>query len=212
MNNDNLAVLEQEIIDAENAPETQVERIVIDKGAGDSLPVSVSSISGNDYVWVYDTQTYERSRICKNMLPLQLKKKRADGSRVFTTVKPKEKPVRGTFKCMLHPDAPNRQHYDEIGLAVCHKDNLTSPYQVKRHMQKKHKDEYASILEEKADADKAREESNRERDRAFMEALAAKQSSGDAKPSPSVFVCDICNKEFDSKIALLGHKRSHKDK
>lgn len=205
----NSIVVEQEIIEAEKAPAPQLDKIVSSGEDGKSLPVSISSITGNDYVWIYDTVTRERSKTTKNMLPSQLRKVRPDGSRVFTTVKPKEQPARGTFKCMLHPDSPERAHYDEIGLATCNKSNLTSPYQVRRHMEKRHKDEWATIKEERDTKEKEDALASRERERVFMEKLASGQVKSDVTTS-KVYVCDECGKEFETKLALTGHKRSHK--
>lgn len=201
-----MELLEQELADAEKAPAPVVDKILSTGNDGQSLPTAISSISGNDYVWIYDTKTHERSKTTKNMLATQLRKLRPDGSRIFTTSKPKEQPVRGSLKCMLHVDDPNRSHYDDLGFTTCNKNNLTSPYQVKRHMQKKHKDEYAAIVEEKQLEKEEREEANKERDRKFMEGLAGIASV----PQGIKYTCEVCGKEFSSQLALTGHKRSHK--
>lgn len=74
-------------------------------------------------------------------------------------------PVRGEFKCHLHPDHPNRARYDEIGLQgkTCFedgggKDGIPSEYDVTRHM-RRHKDEWALIQ-----ADDAKRERMEERE------------------------------------------------
>ncbi len=204
----NLELLEQELADAEKAPAPVVEKILSTGDDGKSLPTAISSISGNDYVWIYDTKTHERSKTTKNMLATQLRKIRPDGSRIFTTSKPKEQPVRGSLKCMLHPDDPNRSHYDELGFAICNKNNLTSPYQVKRHMQKKHKDEYAAIVEEKALIEKAEEKASKERERNYMEGLA--KAVNTEPMTEKVYMCEVCGEEFTSKVKLKEHKKEHK--
>jgi hypothetical protein len=121
-------------------------------------------LSSAGYVYVWDNQTGERSTINRNMLSTQLKKRRPDGSRIFTTVDPKIPVKSGNLKCMLHRKDPNRKHYDELGLPYCRKGNLTSPYQVKRHMQKRHPQEWATIQEEITRKEK-------EEERQFREAL-----------------------------------------
>jgi hypothetical protein len=160
---DNQALLEEMLSKAQIAPEPGTMEKVINDGAGENaLPPMVSnSLKSAGYVYIWDNRTGERSVTNRNMLPMQLRKKRPDGSVVFTTIDPHIKPLRGTYKCMLHPDDPNRKHYDELGLATCRKATLTSPYQVKRHMQKRHKVEYETIEEE-------RKEKERQEDRAFQ--------------------------------------------
>ncbi len=60
-------------------------------------------------------------------------------------------PVRGEFKCLLHPDHPNRERYDSIGLkgVTCFddgggKDGIPSEFEVGRHM-KRHPSAWALI-------------------------------------------------------------------
>ena len=151
--------IEEQMRDAEVVGESQVI-VETDKELG--VEMSPTQLKSAGYVYIYDTVTHERSLCNRNVLLHNLQKKRPDGSIVFTTVKPKVGPKRGHLKCMLHPDEPNRYHYDDLGLAVCRKENLTSPYQVKRHMTKRHKDEYAAIKEEEERAEKEKERKLRE--------------------------------------------------
>lgn len=126
-------------------------------GRSDAGPVKLNSLTSAGWVKVWDTRTGEESICNRNMLLDQLKKKRPDGSAIFTTDKPNIQPFRGTLKCLLHADDPNRKHYNELGLATCQKSNLTSKYQVERHMAKRHPAEYATIKEELAREEKAEE-------------------------------------------------------
>lgn len=151
--------IEEQIRDAEVVVESP---IVVETDKELEVEMSPTQLKSAGYVYIYDTVTHERSLCNRNTLPHNLKKKRPDGSMVFTTIKPKVGPKRGHLKCMLHPDEPGRFHYDDLGLATCLKSNLTSPYQVKRHMQKRHKDEYATIKEEEERAEKERERKLRE--------------------------------------------------
>jgi len=137
---------------------------VLHRGDGDiPSPMTATQLESAGYVYIYDTETGEVSVTNRNMLMTQLKKKRPDGSRVFTTINPNITPKRGTLKCMLHPDDPNYFHYQELGLPECRKANLVSPYQVKRHMQKRHPAEWATIEEERAEKEKERDRALRER-------------------------------------------------
>ena len=88
------------------------------------------------------------------MLPSKLRTRRKDGSFRFTPIDPKQKPKRGTVKCLLHKDSENRAHYDKLGFRVCPKDNITNEYQLKQHMNKKHPQEWKAIEDEKKDRER----------------------------------------------------------
>jgi hypothetical protein len=116
-----------------------------------------SEMSSAGYVFIYDTETGEQSKCNNNMLRQMLGLQRPNGRPVYTTRPPKEPPKRGTYKCLLHPDGPNRKHYDDLGLPTCRKANLTSPFQVNRHMQKRHPVEWATIESERVSREKQEE-------------------------------------------------------
>jgi len=156
--------IEEQLRDAEAVAEAQLE---IEKDKNLDVQMTPTQLKSAGYVIIYDTRTHEPSVCSRNNLRHNLEKRRPDGTLVFTTTKPTTLAKRGTFKCMLHPESPNREHYTELGLPSCPKANLTSPYQVIRHMQKRHKVEYATIKEEEARLEK-------EKEREFREALMAK--------------------------------------
>lgn len=165
---ENDVLIEQMVAEAQKVPSKGAGEI-IDKGdeKENRPPLVMSHISGNDRVYIYDTETGERSECLRYTLTTQLKKKRPDGKPYFTTIKPSIEPKRGGYLCLLHPKAENREHYTDLGLATCKKSNLTSIYQVERHMQKKHPAEWAAIKDEKARKEK-------EDDRAFQRELLGK--------------------------------------
>jgi hypothetical protein len=164
----------EQMAEAENAPEpgTMSMKEIIHRGDED-VPASVvaDALTSAGWVYIYDTKTGDRSICNRNMLPDVLKKRREDGSQVFSCRKPGVEPKMGTHKCYLHPDQPERPEYDKLGLAVCRKANLTSPYQVRRHMMMKHPAEWAAIQEMKKDSDDALE-------RAFKEKVLASAAKG----------------------------------
>ena len=167
---ENEKLIEEMVKDAEVAaePGELKTKQVLHKG-DDELPspMMATEIKSAGYVYIYDTRTGDRSLCNRNMLLQHLKKKRDDGSTVFTTKDPGFRPPQGTLKCLLHKDGLDRKHYDELGLAVCTKDNLKSKYQVIRHMQKRHKMEWETIEQERKDAEK-------EEDRMFQRQLMSK--------------------------------------
>ena len=143
----------------------------------DGLTPTVTELKSAGYTPVYDTKTGVRSLINNNMLPRTLRKQRADGSYIFTIRRPSIVPRRGVYKCLLYPTDPNRKHYDELGLAVCPKDNLGSPYQVERHMKKRHKMEWEAIEKERIDAEK-------QEDRDFQRMLIERATPIGTKKAP----------------------------
>jgi len=136
-----------------------------------------SKVESAGYVYIWDTETGKQSVCNRNMLQSTLGKKRKDGSRVFTTIKPDFEPQGGERKCMLHADDENRELYDSLGLAVCTKDNLDSPYQVTRHMQTRHPQEWETIDDINATA-------QREEDREFQRILIQAAAQGVTSPAP----------------------------
>jgi len=156
-------LIEEKMREAENIKETPIEfdgENKTAKGIGVEYMTAAESVGPGD-VFIYDTLTHEKSMCRRTNLAHKLKLKRPDGSSVFTTVKPTKLPKRGTLKCMLHPDE-RKPLYDDWGFPTCMKSNLTSPFQVRRHMQKRHKQEYEAIKEEDARIERDKERQLRE--------------------------------------------------
>jgi len=177
-----IPMIEEQARDAQSAAEPVGTKV------GDNVPgakdwgaehMKVSTSTGAGWVWVYDTVTREPSKINRNWLAKQLAKKRPDGSFYFTTVRPKQGPRRGTIKCMLHPDAPNRDHYDEMGFSTCPKHNLPNKHQQMQHMKNKHSQEWITIKEETEDNKEAQRQHENEQ---FQKAIL-KIAEGNTKKS-----------------------------
>lgn len=166
--------IEEQLRDAEVTPEPQLEIEGTIEEAEYVFPAEVLSAG---QVYIYETVTHEQSVCRRNNLPHKLKLKRPDGSSVFTTVRPGVLPKRGVLKCMLHL-SERKPMYDDWGFATCKKSNLTSPFQVRRHMQKRHKQEYEAIKEEEARIEK-------ERERQLRETIIR---SGQSKEEPPLYV------------------------
>ena len=153
--------------EAEAAPEPgSFNRSQVIHSPSNAFPVDVqvASLESAGYVYVYDTENGERSVVNRNMLESQLSKLRPDGTRFFTTVKPAFEPVKGTLKCLLHKDDPDRGQYDSWGFPVCNKSNLISEFQVNRHVQIRHRMEWQTIYDE-------RERKEKEEERDFQRQL-----------------------------------------
>jgi len=180
--------IQEEVMLAEKAvePGTYKGGEVVHEG-DEEVPVEMTAIELESAGWVYlyDMETGERSLCNRNMLHQVLKFTR-NGKRVFTTQKPNITPSRGTLKCLLHPDHPERPHFDELGLPTCKKANLRSPYQVELHMQKRHKAEWAAIQRERQDAKERDERERQDRRDAVMAAALSGRAPEPESESESV--------------------------
>ena len=177
--------VEEMVMEAEKAPEPGRD-ILIEKNANPDIQLSVAQLNSAGWTYIYDTKTGEQSITNKNMLSTQLGKLRPDGTRYFTTARPPFLTVkRGHLKCLLHPDDPNRAHYDEMGLPVCGqidgkpaKSNLTSIFEVRNHMMKKHKREWQIIETERIDTEKTEE---RDFQRSLLKTASQNQAQAPTK-------------------------------
>ncbi len=204
MTEENAAFIEEMMRDAKVAGESDIG--VVHRGDEEApAPMFGRIVRSATNVFIYNTVTREESKCNRNMLPRKLTLRRPDGSLVYTTRKPSEPPWRGTLKCPLHRDDPNREHYDGLGLPVCRKQNLPSPFQVNQHMKKRHPVSFETLKQE-------RESRERQEDRDFQRSIIA-QASVKPDVTPQVekeFKCEVCEKSFDKRVALTGHMRSHK--
>ena len=150
--------IEEKMRDAEAVAEDQLE---IEGKVDEVEYMTPAEVLSAGQVYIYDTKTGERSVCRRNILAHKLGLRRPDGSLVFTTIRPNINPKRGHLRCMLHPDE-RKPMYDTWGFSTCKKSNLTSPFQVRRHMQKRHKQEYEAIKEEETRIEKDKERQLRE--------------------------------------------------
>ena len=152
---------EEEMLRATKAPEPGDLKVgsTVKSEEDKKLPhLTVNELTSAGWSYIWNTETGDRSLVNNNMLLQKLKLSRPNGSRVFATVNPNIKAVRGYNKCWLHADDPNRELYNSMGLPVCPKSNITSPFQVRQHMMKKHKEEFAAIEQQRNDQKEARRE------------------------------------------------------
>lgn len=169
------SVLEQ-MLKTKQAPEPGdfMQARVLHAGDEDlPTPMVADSLVSAGHIYVWHTQTGERSTINRNMLALQLSKKikLADNKvvRAFSTSPPAGvTPVRGTLRCRLHPQDPHRKEYDRVGFPTCSKENLKTLSDVDQHMRARHKREWESI-------EKDRAERERQEDRAFQRSMMQTQ-------------------------------------
>lgn len=139
------------------------------------FPMMVREVSSAGYTMVYDRITGDPSLVNRNMLPTVLQKKDPDtGKLVFTLTDPGVRPPEGLVKCRLHLDDPDRLHWAEVGFPTCRKSNLRTPYELTRHMARRHPSENAVIKEEEAREERHRLDRERIEDREFRRILLEK--------------------------------------
>lgn len=162
------------------APKTELEgdltkNPVLQRGDSESAPTMVvHEISSAGYIYLFETDTGDRVPCLYYMAGQKLRSKFKDGPNMgkyrFSTVAPKVRRKRGTFKCLLHTESPDRGHYDDLGFKTCPKSNITNQYQLTQHMRLRHKQEWAAIEEE-------RYQRERQEDRA-LQRLVLEQAGG----------------------------------
>lgn len=164
---DNESLIAEQLRDAKlvELPSELKREPVIHRGDEElDAPMTVKELTSAGYVYVWDSRTYERAPVLYYMLPSILRRKRPDGSFIWTTNDPKKRPNRGHMKCLLHKDTPDREEYDKMGFRTCKKSNIINAFEVKQHMLKKHPKEWQAIEDKRKDKE-------RQEDRAFQRTL-----------------------------------------
>jgi len=141
----------------------------------------VSDLESAGYTYIYDTLSREASLCNNNMLANQRALRRPDGTLVFTLDKPAVPPWRGSIRCFLHQEGPDRALYDSMGFPVCRKATLPNQFQADNHARNKHRDEWNAVLAMRESADKAEE-------RAAQRAIVKAMTGGNVEvlpPSPA---------------------------
>lgn len=172
---------EEELIAMHTAAAPKVGEQLNDGAKGDDawpLRVDLDTLEHNGYIVVYHRKTREPSVIMVDALAKQLKKEDPPGSGqlAFQLERPSIPPYRGTIKCFLHADDPDRDKYDQFGFVTCNKHNLPSEYQRVMHMTRKHKEEWKAIQNEKSERERAER-------REFESLLLAQIKAGNVNPA-----------------------------
>lgn len=210
---ENETLIAEMLRDAQKAeiPSELKESPVLHKG--DEIldaPMTVKELKDAGHVYIWDSRTGDRIPVLYYMLGQKLRVKREDGSYRFTTKDPGIRPVRGTWKCMLHPDGENRKSYDGLGFRSCKKSNITNQFQLKQHMIKKHPQEWKAIDDEIKERER---QEDRQLQRAMIQGIS-KESVQETvtetvteKPK-APFVCPICKKEYKHHKTYKKHVKT----
>lgn len=176
---------------SESAPGTYLqEGEILGRGTQDGdLPAGtflrVNSLQYKGYVEVWDTQTGDKSRQPWWLLWQTMRKRREDGSLVFTRTDPKIPPDYGQdLFCPLNPAAPPDQRFTGRGFRHCRKKHIPHWDALQSHIQHSHKRAWAAM-------ERARAEREREEDRALQRKVIETQQqlmaalTQNAMPAPA---------------------------
>ena len=211
-------------------PGGKVGEIVHHPDMENPFGIKLAEVASAGWKVVYHTVTREPSLINGNLLGAQLNKlvpvPQADGTirmqRAFTTQRPKEGPVRGTLKCILHEEHPQREYHKSLGLPTCGKSNMMSPLDVRSHAQHRHSREWATIEDD-------RQHGIAEEERLVRKALIAQYQSDQtsaaaAPPAPApepkqtieakvvaevTKACPDCGEAVTAKVTGMNLKMMH---
>ena len=234
------------MVTSDIARDAAIDRVGQTIGTGldlgpDDVDATLTVLSSDKMVPVYSMLTGERKEVRQVDLRRVLQKMLPNGQPAhWAEGMPGEAPeyVRGEVKCMMHPDFDetdgsagfDRDYIDHIGLTgrTCNMmapdknnvDNFRSIYERDRHMEKKHRVEWATI-EDALEKDRLTvEKEERRQDREAMLALAGTAAAAprvEAQPEPEEeviqYICDVsgCGDDFPTDVGLARHKRMNTD-
>ena len=184
-------------------------------------PMRVSSLRFKGYVEVWDTVTGVKSLQPWWLLWQTMKKKRPDGSLVFTRTDPKIKPNYGAdLVCYMNPASSEYERVKGMGFKPCTKQHIPHHDGLMRHVKKSHARAWEALERE-------REERIREEDRQLQRDMLAEMTKAAARgvsaPAPSAApatvpleqhtaTCDKCGTQFSkpTRTGAAGSLRFHK--
>lgn len=117
------------------------------------------------YIEIYSLQDGKPSQVPSYMLANKVSQRDRFGKPVFTPVKSRAPEyMLGTIKCLLHPENEEADLMREIGAVAipCHKSNLRTKLDLRRHMEHRHSDEWNAYQEHLAEVEKQAEREHRE--------------------------------------------------
>lgn len=170
--------------------EAEAEAMVHEENAVDidGVPttMSVQRAGGRSgrFIPVYSSIDGCPSYVLPHMIPTVMRQRNPDGTPMFLR-KPTVAYRIGAIKCMLHAEHPSRDEFVGMGLTAitCKKATLRSEYDLERHMNVVHPDEYKLI--QKVRAERLAEE-EREFRREQMETMRFQRGVMPVQPAPVV--------------------------
>lgn len=192
----------QQVAEAQEAEEPMAEpvgTIVVKPTASEPMGSEISEISGPGWVKLWNTRTGEEVKVNRWLLKDAIQKKHDDpvypafmGKLLFSTKFVANK-VRGKYTCYLYGGVDkcvacgksHKPHSDYVlyqawGMRPCIAAHLPSPFDVRSHMEKRHKREWAAIKEHQQEEQRKADQDRQDR---MLEILVSRANltSADAK-------------------------------
>lgn len=217
---DDLALLNS-LVEMQEAPEPEPEDKIVHRGdERNPAPMARTETKSAGYVYLRRASDGKLKEINRNQLADRLKQKLDDGSPAWL---PPNAPWKGKVRkpdtlCLLNAEHPQRKRMDELNLEVCKKrGKLMGVGGMRVHMQKKHKDAWATIqLDQEHQREDAREAREAKRDEALLAILSGKQVASQVVPMQDpvevTVECDICGLPFTAKakFGAMSKIKAHK--
>lgn len=170
----------------ERIKEAETDGPIHEFQAGDNLQQETTEVplesnfvevKGGKYYRMWHAEDLDERLIQVNLMNSVLKQRFATtrkdlrharpGDKIFVFEQPKARPPELMNRCRLHPKDPDRENWDTMGLPTCSKP-LANPYEVDRHMQKKHSTAWGAIERERLSRERLED---RKAQSAMMEAI-----------------------------------------
>lgn len=160
-------------------------------------------------VTLYSLANGEEIQVARAQLEAMLSKRGPQGY-LWTADKSKAPVYReGDVLCFLHPDAPEREVLNKIGIStVCmsaHHPNRHAMEIIAQHKHRNQWDAYQAYLAE----EQAREDRDMQRQQLEATLALARAAAGNVVTPVEDFTCDVCGTVAKSAAGLAAHKRSH---
>lgn len=190
-------------------------------------PMRINSLRFKGYVEVWDTVTGVKSLQPWWLLWQTMKKKRADGSLVFTRTDPKIPPNYGAdLVCYMNPASKEHARVKGMGFKDCTKQHIPHEDALMRHVKKSHSRAWEALERERTE--RIRQE-DRKLQQDMLSAMTQAAVRGVAAPTATVPVaemlsrvpaeehkttCDKCGTVFSkpTRAGAVGSLRFHKMK
>ena len=171
----------------------QVGDQLVRPSSSDPSRVEVTDMRFKGYVQVWDTRTGVMSLQPWWLLWQTMRKRRSDGSLVFTQEDPKIPQNHGAdLYCYLNPLSDSHERLQGFGFATCIKQHIPHQDGLMRHIRHSHNRLWDFLQSEKEDDRDRKEQEEREKDRAlqreFMEVLMQRAVSS---PSEDKYLQDV---------------------
>lgn len=184
----------------------QIDALNMGLEDGDRPPIFQRADPPKKYAVIYSMLDGEELYWPLKIVTACLSKRDPETGKFLFTANKEEAPeyVKGTTKCFLHKDSPDRVILDQIGMAniLCPAGQLASTYSKRIHAQHRHKNQWEAYQDYIRDQEREMERQERRDQTDAMLAMAGKAAG---VPTSEVLKCPDCEYE-GTKQQVTGHR------